>query len=699
MANEQSMNYAGNIARLPTYAPSRLNPFSFSFRIRAGYQIDGSIFAEIFAGATRIYNSEEIEIDNENNFISVKLTQQQVYNLPSSAECYILWGDPAVRKLVAKLIPSIEGGPVVSNTYTIDIVEVQIVGESYNAIQAAERAEAGATAAEGFSELTEQDSIQTGADRIQTSQDKQATAADRVQTGQDKTASQAARTGAETARTGAETALSQTQAVKTQVDSKAGEAAASATNAQTAAINSGNSQVASANSASAAANSATTASQNSVRGRNVITTDAPANGEETVYPSLAGTYTNFNSVVISSSDLNAGLVQLRKVSGTWTKFIVPADTQVGDKVNTISKYVGANPRPSEWLIPFGDLKRRLLGGFNAAGEWVAYKYKALSIPGSALKNAEVTLSKLASDVTSYFAKPSDLVPYEAAKNRFPVNPIPDTYAFPIVDKNKRILGGFSKQGELFLVKFKYNPDQIIPVLAQYIRPYSGLKLVTLGNSITQSRLWQPLLVQLTGMVWSSEETFPGKDGHARMGFGGSKIVPEVIPNGSGGYESGKGPGESIYMRADDVKYYSPNVIILGGGQNDSIASNVTVDYTEAAYTGGEIVQGSGTLPSFVAAYKGTLYKLITQNPGALIICNSRMWSGTPGVAMSEASYANIKRVNDAIRECAIRYNCRYVDMFTLVGINPFNASLFMPDGTHPNADGAKKMAIAINSQL
>ena len=121
----------------------------------------------------------------------------------------------------------------------------------------------------------------------------------------------------------------------------------------------------------------------------------------------------------------------------------------------------------------------------------------------------------------------------------------------------------------------------------------GLKLVTLGNSITEGVKWQPKLVELTGMVWSKTETIYGSGGFSKMGSGNSKVVPltqfwqvgqnEDLKNGLAFdhnnnpiYESdgitqkywflGRAPMDSIYERARDVVNYSPEVVFILAGQ-------------------------------------------------------------------------------------------------------------------------------------
>lgn len=71
----------------------------------------------------------------------------------------------------------------------------------------------------------------------------------------------------------------------------------------------------------------------------VYPADVPISGIDIVYPVTAGTYTNFNGIVVTSypsgdpnypGDLQQGLVMFRNVSGTWTKFISQATIIISD---------------------------------------------------------------------------------------------------------------------------------------------------------------------------------------------------------------------------------------------------------------------------------------------------------------------------------------------------------------------------------
>jgi hypothetical protein len=216
---------------------------------------------------------------------------------------------------------------------------------------------------------------------------------------------------------------------------------------------------------------------------------------------------------------------------------------------------------------------------------------------------------------------------------------------------------------------------------------NGMKLVTLGDSITAQKKWQPELVRRIGLIWSSSETAPGGDGVAAMGVGGSTVTPYITGL------SGQQAGDSIYHRADDVSDLNPDVIILLGGQNDSVQSmggDISIgSASDAAYTGSEVTSNP---PSFCAAYKGTLEKLITQNQLALIVAVTPLWSGDQNYTTKSAKVT-------AIHECCALYGVMVVDLFKDLNVNSINQASLHLDTVHPGDLLGVRMGGLISSRL
>ncbi len=222
----------------------------------------------------------------------------------------------------------------------------------------------------------------------------------------------------------------------------------------------------------------------------------------------------------------------------------------------------------------------------------------------------------------------------------------------------------------------------------------GKHLVTLGDSITAQMQWQPTLVAASGMTFSNDETFPGTGGYKPMGMGSSQIIPAVFVG-----EYGRSAGDSIYMRADDVKFYNPDVIILMGGQNDgltAVGSYPIYDIWEPAYTGGELPAGDPGLPSFVAAYKGILKKLTEQNPQAIIYTMTTMYNYTTQISDEELQQYITRR--NLIKELSDMYSVSFIDNLTMNGMHWYNNDIFNP-AVHPTLSGGIRLGELIARKL
>lgn len=227
----------------------------------------------------------------------------------------------------------------------------------------------------------------------------------------------------------------------------------------------------------------------------------------------------------------------------------------------------------------------------------------------------------------------------------------------------------------------------------YIPSFEGKRLITLGDSITAQQTWQPTLVAATGMAYTSDSTYPGEGGHRPMGMGSSRIIPATNS------DYGQSAGDSIYMRADDVKFYNPDVIILMGGQNDgltAVGSYPTYDIWEPAYTGGEYPDGSPSLPSFVAAYKGVLKKLTEQNPAARIYTMTTMFNYEAEFTETQLKQYLTRR--NLIKELSDMYSVVFIDNLTESGMSYYNNGIFNP-AVHPTPEGGVRLGQLIARNL
>lgn len=209
-----------------------------------------------------------------------------------------------------------------------------------------------------------------------------------------------------------------------------------------------------------------------------------------------------------------------------------------------------------------------------------------------------------------------------------------------------------------------------------VTPLAGKKIVSLGDSITFGKKWQPQLAALTGMTFLSNAVFteyannvlikiqhlseaaktvtvsnyPIGDGETdglkniATGIGGSAVRAVAMPGSTGtevdgnsaivdgvSYNVGVAPGESLYERSKYIHVYEPDIIIVMGGQNDGTlteGSSRLGSMDDEAYQEGYILQSEYDLLStedkkkysFYAMYKGMLLNLIKNNPKASIYC-------------------------------------------------------------------------------
>lgn len=275
------------------------------------------------------------------------------------------------------------------------------------------------------------------------------------------------------------------------------------------------------------------------------------------------------------------------------------------------------------------------------------------------------------------------------------------------------------------------------------------KLVTIGDSFTintgnRSKLWQEMLVDWLGVVWSHEETYSGEHGYAPMGLGGSWILPNDI--------------NSFSIRSRDIRRYTPDIVVIYGGQNDKLEhfklgsiedepfipenvidlvhipevnsvatalSYMNIRYPKKNNTVIHIFEDNRNklyyMPdtthwddhtawvapidtiSFYSAYKGIVQRLFKEVPLASIYCLTLMQCDSTRYDNSLGEWEDVDSMrrtkNEAIKEIAEYYGVNVIDLWNKSGITPLNARSHYHDWLHPNQYGYRRLAECIYRHL
>ena len=231
-------------------------------------------------------------------------------------------------------------------------------------------------------------------------------------------------------------------------------------------------------------------------------------------------------------------------------------------------------------------------------------------------------------------------------------------------------------------------------------PFKGMKLLTMGDSLSAHNNWQKWLVEWLGVTFDSDENINGKDGHKPMAKGGTAIAPTSE--------------DSIYMRALDAKYYVDDtkgtVIIIYAGQNDTVTLG-TIDDTP--YTDKTVTTASKL--TFYSSYMGMVENILADIPSARIYLMTQMpvrleigMTGTAEPYVGVVRFPDMESVLkyeasrykkvEAIRAISKKYSLPCIDLWADSGINDYNSKYWYGavGGTcgqvHPNNIGYKRMA-------
>ena len=251
------------------------------------------------------------------------------------------------------------------------------------------------------------------------------------------------------------------------------------------------------------------------------------------------------------------------------------------------------------------------------------------------------------------------------------------------------------------------------------------KLITIGDSLTANCIWQPRLCNLTGLLWSEDETKNGV-GYVNKNTGEYTTEDKSSdPNYRKAYKmaiggTGTRPTsvDSIYMRSFDAKFYNPEIILIYTGQNDPISTWKTS--TNPGTTPYEIVENEvpykdneiSSDVSVISAYRGMVENLMKDIPNAIIYLVTQM--RVLGVVGMEQAGGGI-RFNtqqdvvdwefsdrypkvEYIRAIGKLYGLPVIDLWDKSGITDYNSEYWYGEPAsdctqvHPEAIGYYRMA-------
>lgn len=230
-----------------------------------------------------------------------------------------------------------------------------------------------------------------------------------------------------------------------------------------------------------------------------------------------------------------------------------------------------------------------------------------------------------------------------------------------------------------------------------MRPYSGLKIATYGDSITAADNWQPAVQRITGALTYNR------------GVGGTRITNDTLmqawfePDGT---YTGR---PVIWSGTNDTAPTVTSVLLYSSMVHDERISTIPLDSSVVLLFGGandiSALGTAGDTPSdassatFSASYRRTIEKINTRIPNVRIVCIGMPYHKTAdrvdGVA---TSYTSRREMIGAI---AKNYGLPFIDVKALCGWNALNVDYFLnpSDVVHPNAIGGDRMGEVIAGYL
>lgn len=237
--------------------------------------------------------------------------------------------------------------------------------------------------------------------------------------------------------------------------------------------------------------------------------------------------------------------------------------------------------------------------------------------------------------------------------------------------------------------------------------YNGMKLISIGDSLSAHDKWQRWLVEWFGFAFDLDENINGKDGHAPTAKGGTAVFPNS--------------NDSIYIRSLDAHYYEDiengTVIFVYAGQNDvpHFGSATTVQKSnfgtindvpylkDVPYT--ELDQSEWSdytswyegRPTTYSYCMGLIQRLQESMPNSIIkiITPGQMWTTDNIQSVGRKALVNLWK------EIGAKYGCEVINLWEESGVSSYNGSAFYPEvgNVHWSDNGYKNVANTIAERL
>lgn len=188
----------------------------------------------------------------------------------------------------------------------------------------------------------------------------------------------------------------------------------------------------------------------------------------------------------------------------------------------------------------------------------------------------------------------------------------------------------------------------------------GRKWVSLGDSITFQNKWQPILVDLFGLI------------HTNCGIGSTTLA---------------GQRTNAFwqdVRLNAVKTADPDIVTILGGAND-IVYNVPI--------GTDDDFNNMNVDTFLGAYAYIINNLLTWKPLLRIVLLGTTWAHEDGRDLSGVTTGlTYTDYSNATKKVAQYYGLKFADLHGETGFNKYTQSAWFPDGIHPNDAGGAQIA-------